>query len=587
MSLLGNQNNDFEKKLKKQLGDTEFRPAESLWSRIDREVNRPEFEEKVEGKVGNYTLKPYPETWEQIEAQLPPEPNGYRRRRLYWFGALVALLFVTGFGAGYLLNNEGDQTSAIMLNEEHSTDGVNTQAEASEMKSTATDARQTHKELEVKSPNATAQQHNRKADQSKRLVVESQAVITKPEASNGEEKEENHSTQTILKASATPHRQKADSRVDVFPEKSIRTLSIGAQKPESTIAHRDQSSEENRAIADTQRMSSSAASVFSGQSQSLPDEVVTQNKTNGVDDKKNDGMQRSSESVLAQSNKPEAPQLKQEQDLVQLPSDSGKKVVAPYNSPIGANKLTPLHDSVQGRSATVADDKPASLTRLSISVLAGAHYNLMQLTSPSDKFNDVLRLRKQIESPKIDWSGGFLVDYHINEHWMVSSGIMFTHFSMNMSYGTEKASQKPVYEQGGRYSMTDSVTADGVNNTRIKYSWNEIPLLMTYRFNPSRRFGIEAKGGISYAMLNVVDAAMVGQNNVGLFVLKNQEAFPVLNNSWFVQGYLGMTYRLNETVTLSLMPYAKFSINGMVEKHDWIQQKPYMLGLSAGLRKHF
>jgi len=66
MSLFKNQNNDFEKKLRDQLNETEFNPSDSLWSRIDHEVNRPEFEKKVEGKIGNYQLDPKKETWKQI-----------------------------------------------------------------------------------------------------------------------------------------------------------------------------------------------------------------------------------------------------------------------------------------------------------------------------------------------------------------------------------------------------------------------------------------------------------------------------------------------------------------------------------------
>ena len=103
MSLLKNRNNDFEKKLQEQLDDTVYKPTESLWNRIDQEVNRPEFEKRVEGKVGNYQLKPFPETWEQIEAQLPPERKNRRRVGLVWFSSLATLL-VIAFGVGYQLN---------------------------------------------------------------------------------------------------------------------------------------------------------------------------------------------------------------------------------------------------------------------------------------------------------------------------------------------------------------------------------------------------------------------------------------------------------------------------------------------------
>src|SRR5574343_924963 len=105
MSLLKNRNNEFERKLQEQLDDTEFKPSESLWGRIDREVNRPEFEQRVEGKIGNYQLKPYPETWEQIEAQLPPPAKSRRRWGALWVVSL-SVLFAGAFVGGYLLSEK-------------------------------------------------------------------------------------------------------------------------------------------------------------------------------------------------------------------------------------------------------------------------------------------------------------------------------------------------------------------------------------------------------------------------------------------------------------------------------------------------
>lgn len=115
MSLFKNQNNDFEKKLRDQLDETEFKPSDSLWSRIDQEVNRPEFEKRVEGKIGNYQLNPRKETWEQIEAQLPPEPNGKNRRKYLWI-PLTVLLFISGLGIGFWLNNLENNSNILVIN---------------------------------------------------------------------------------------------------------------------------------------------------------------------------------------------------------------------------------------------------------------------------------------------------------------------------------------------------------------------------------------------------------------------------------------------------------------------------------------
>lgn len=591
MSLLGNQNNDFEKKLKKQLGDTEFKPAESLWSRIDREVNRPEFEEKVEGKVGNYTLNPYPETWEQIEAQLPPEPSGFRRRRMYWFSGLVVLLFITGFGIGYLINS--NSTDSLVANDTVSAPQEEAAAEYVGKVDTHKNEPQVIKGKAANSTDENNALRNNKSQQPDKTA--SRFTSAKIKSKEGQQLARSFTAYPVRRTTNNSSKKNVERMGSDVTSGPVSTYVVETSKP--TLAANTPNGEQISVAPKQPDLAHSSKevlqpNVLKGNTSALSNEPQTASSSLSVSPSLVAGTKEdkpitaaSNESVAEKVIKPSPASV--ENEMVKAPSDTGKKETLVNNVPL-SNKLTPLQDSA-GTGQSISNERltPEHLGNLSISVIAGAHYSLMRLTSPSAKFNEVIKLRRQIEAPKIDWSGGFLLDYHINERWMVSSGIMFTHFSMSMSYGTTKAKQTPVYEQGGRYSTTDSVTADGVNNTRIKYSWNEIPLLVTYRFNPTRRFGIEAKGGISYAMLNVVDAAMVGQNNVGLFVLKNQEAFPVLNNSWFMQAYLGATYNLNESVTLTLMPYGKVSLNGMVEKQDWIQQKPYMLGLSAGLRKRF
>ena len=80
---------------------------------------------------------------------------------------------------------------------------------------------------------------------------------------------------------------------------------------------------------------------------------------------------------------------------------------------------------------------------------------------------------------------------------------------------------------------------------------------------------------------------MVAQNNIGVLSVKSTDAFPGFTNSWFAQTYLGLSYRLNDDITLTAMPYVKYSINNMIERSNWISQRPYMVGLSLGLRKQF
>lgn len=493
MSLLKNRNNDFEKKLQEQLDDTVYKPTESLWNRIDQEVNRPDFEKKVEGKVGNYQLKPFIATWEQIEAHLPPEPQNRRRVVIVWFSSLATLL-VIAFGVGYQLN---DSHNNISLTTTKSTNTVSNAVRKSVVTSP----------IKEKIVHATNQ------------VAEAQTIAVKQ--------------QPQLKLPL-----RAQSLVKLPATKSTVTTSKVAKStteltPDFLVATSDQVNKYTSPIINA---------PIEKAVDSMPVGLVKLLTTDSV--------------------------------IVAKNSDTTQKQVA--------RSLPILLDS-----NNVSNIVPDESSKLSLTILVGAHYGMMQLQAPNSSLSNTVALRKNVEQAKVDWSGGFLLDYSLSKNWMVSTGIQFTHFSMGMNFGTATTSTSPKFEPGGTFLTTDSITTGVLNNQRIKYSWNEIPVLFTYKFKPLARLAVEAKVGVSYAMINVVDVAMVAQNNIGVLSIKSTDAFPGFTNSWFAQSYLGLSYRLNNDITLTAMPYVKYSINNMIERSNWISQRPCMVGLSLGLRKQF
>ena len=479
--------------MQEQLDDTVYKPTESLWNRIDQEVNRPEFEKRVEGKVGNYQLKPYPETWEQIEAQLPPERKNRRRVGLVWFSSLVTLL-VIAFGVGSQLNYL-NQTKLLVASNPNtaSVDKV-----VSQPKFVAKNA-ETKKVDHIKSA----------VDVKQTKVVQSQ---TQPK----------NAVKRVVKA-----------QVSEVPKTPTKLNNQPTEQATNMVA----------ALAN----------------QANPNEPLAK-KT--LIEKAVDSMEK----VVSK-------QLTTDSLLVAINADTTPKQIA--------RSLPAILDS--NNVSAVPDEA----SKLSLTILVGAHYSMMQLQEPNASLSNTVALRKNVEQTKVDWSGGFLLDYALSKNWMVSSGIQFTHFSMGMNFGTATTSTAPKYEPGGTFLTTDSVTTGVLNNQRIKYSWNEIPLMFTYKFKPSTRLAVEAKVGVSYAIISVVDVAMVAQNNIGVLSIKSTDAFPGFNNSWFAQTYLGLSYRLNDNITLTAMPYVKYSINNMIERSSWISQRPCMVGLSFGLRKQF
>jgi len=569
MSLFKNQNNDFEKKLRHQLDETEFNPSDSLWSRIDQEVNRPEFEQKVEGKIGNYQLDPKKETWEQIEAQLPPEPNGKNRRKYLWI-PLTALLFISGLGIGFWLNQIENTSNILVINgnEQQAPSTFEAQPDA-ETKVIAPNQSKTQIEtLSNNKENSKLKQNDIKFDdnnedltsQTKKPTQKQIATTTSIQTTNYSKQPTANSNETLSKLpknDVTDNLNKKQVTLNQSPLNNSNQPIAGVIGTESNLSKNNVA--DNRSLNKKQIAPPQNLSELEGVTQR---EQTTQKQT-------------ASNTAQTETNEPLAAARTAS---TEQPTDSTKSY---------KNVLPPLSDSA------VATNKPLpNLTeeerpsKLSLSIMMGAHYSQMHLYTNQPQLAKHVALRNQIESAEIEWSGAFLLDYEWKK-FLISSGIQFTNFSMGMTYGTTPAAQQPKPEPNSQVVTNDSVTADGINNTRIRYSWNEIPILITYRFTPHKRLGIEAKVGASYAFISTVDAALVGQNNVGVFAVKNKESFPFVKNSIFAQAYLGLAYQINSSVTLTAMPYLRYSLNSMIDGNYAVKQHPYMVGMSVGLRKHF
>jgi len=577
MSLFKNQNNDFEKKLRDQLNETEFKPSDSLWSRIDQEVNRPEFEKKVEGKIGNYQLDPKKETWEQIEAQLPPEPNGKNRKKYLWI-PLTVLLFVGGLGIGFWLNQIENASNMLVIN------GNEQQApsafeELPNVETKKSSSIQTNTQNEILNDNPVDEEfENIKPKQNDVYANDNNQpkyLTSQTKKSTKKQIDPTTSTQTVYNSK--------------LPTASGNEINSGLNK--NAVAQKYSQAQIQIALTTSNQTPNNNQPPIvsdSGVTNILPKNDVTDNQSQNkkqitttqilsdqegtAEREQTTQKQTFSNTTQAEVNEP----LANESTLQQADTAKSIKTV-----------LSPLNDSsisVAKTSPNQTDEERPS--KLSLSIMMGAHYSQMHLYTNQPQLAKHVSLRNQIESAEIEWSGAFLLDYKLKK-FLISSGVQFTNFSMSIRYGTTPAVQQPSQEPNSQILTKDSITADGLNNTRIRYTWNEIPLLITYRFTPHKRLGIEAKFGVSYAFISTIDAALVGQNNVGVFAVKNKESFPNIRNSIFGQAFLGLAYQVNSSITFTAMPYLRYSLNNMIDGNYAVKQHPYMVGMSLGLRKHF
>ena len=531
MSLLGNQHSDFEKQLKKQLSDTEYKPSESLWERIDQDVNRPEFEQKVASKLHQYQVTPSQETWEQIEAQLPPEPHQWKPLGKFWYGLLL-LLFGSGLTIGYFITKHQ-------------------QAHLAEYK------------LAVKQqnkPGIAITPNNKEVEQTTRKIA-----TPKLAAKNGDV-----TLQPITALKKLPLNSTSQQPKQQVVSLNTQRKHLMQHRPKATV------------VADVLK-------------QPVPVKTIAQQATN---------IQLSSD-LLNNGNQVNAEQPKQQRVVTTamesqpLPIEQAKNLAAtdslkekPAPTLVSANPIGTIMPAIPDSATKVSSEKIATNTpsRFSISIIAGAHKSNMQLTGPDNKdMSSNINLRKQVERPKTEITAGFLVNYSLSKHWTISSGVFITNFKMEMTYNTTPTSLSSQKEPNARYiHPNDSIYGgSGEYRQRISYSWNEIPLLVTFNINPEKRLSYELKSGLSYAIINTVDANMISYNNVGVLVLKGKESFPQIGNSVFAHVYAGVTYRINEGVALTATPYIRYSLNSMVKNDNWVQQRPYLTGISLSLRKYF
>lgn len=233
------------------------------------------------------------------------------------------------------------------------------------------------------------------------------------------------------------------------------------------------------------------------------------------------------------------------------------------------------------------------MTGFSISVISGVQYCFNSLSAPANSslnFSENISLRKKIETPQLDWNGTFLLNYELNKHWRISSGVMISNFSQNFEYSfaipvnTHSALRDP----GAKvFNPSDSIINGNTNSKRIKYTWTEIPVFITYSFNHKSKFGFELMAGVSYGIITAVDASYVSYDNMGVLMLTDKNAFPGVKNNFFVHFNPHLYYKVNDLVSVGVAPTLKYSVTSITANDSWVEQRPYFIGISASLRKKF
>jgi len=527
MNLFRNRNKEFEDLIKNQIGDVEYKPSGSSWEKIASNLPEDGFESVIADKVNSFTTIPENTTWEQIETEIT-SGNFSNFKRFIWI-PLLFIFFGSAAYFGYKNIERGNKQSVSSA--ENKSEKINSSVQETTKKPNESTVQITSPHLHsseiIKPTLKHAQTQNNLVKHERFTSVESTPLNSKIK-----------STQTNTLSGSLTVKEKAERL-----EKN-KGVTANIQNIKNTIA-------ENVTVPTKSLEKNSAENNFS------PDKKAEQ-PLNSV-------------------------------NTFTPVTDLTKVAPLPpsLSSPVLIDTINHTPKNIEIKHAS------DELTHFSISAITGIQYCYNQLSAPANStinFNANISLRKKIEIPSVDWNGGFLLDYEISDHWRISGGLAIANFSQNFQYSvtTPAMNHQPVTDPGAQISHSnDSILTGNSIGNRIKYTWTEIPLFITYTFNPNSKIRFEIMTGMSYGIITGVDAALVSYDNVGVLLLTDKSNFPGIKNNLFVHFNPHLDYRLSKLVSVGVSPTFKYSITSITANDSWVEQRPYFIGISATLRRKF
>lgn len=234
----------------------------------------------------------------------------------------------------------------------------------------------------------------------------------------------------------------------------------------------------------------------------------------------------------------------------------------------------------------------AAPTNFSLLAMLGTHMSYMTLTMPeSNKYdlNKALDLRKEIETPQLDFSGGLQAEYAFAKKWYLRAGIGIVSFTQKVQYNILPVDSAINQVQAPNFYLhkQDSIIVGSTYALENKYSFTEFPVYLGYKISEQEDWNVDLNIGISYGRLNLVNAYMPDPSCVGLLIANDKNSFPKFKNVWFANLAPSISWNINARASVGLMPHLRIGINNMVDNPDWISQKPWSAGLNLFLRKRF
>ncbi len=541
------------------MSELETKPSDSLWAKLEKELDTDSFEPTLRAKFEDFSLPVSEQTWTNIEAQLPQEKNK-KRILAFWFTGIFLSALSLGFLASrfYFPGNSTENSIAI-VNEPKKIENqlpltnqqITNEVESSTQEESSNQQKIKNSSLsnEETKQNSVSENIATENSRSENLTTEnalsensiakkSETVSSDAKSSTKKSKAKNSSNKTILNATA-----------------AAGSISLGAKSSKAKNQSADLGSNSNTTSAVIPPVD-----LNTKQSVNTPQLVQTIEKQNPV-----------------------------KQEVRELQDVSAKIKLEDVQIKFDKDSIVRTQEVITENYES-EDDKPG---KFSISAIVGVYRTEMILSKPSSSIydlNKVYDLRTKLEKPSVDWSGGFLLNYHASSHLMISSGVQISNFRQSLHYDLAEPKADTfgqIQSQNLYLHPTDSIIEGHVKTAVNKYSFTEIPIWITYSILTDKKVGFDFMLGYSFAFLTSVNAYMPDPAMVGLLTVNDKTSFPFLKGSSFINIAPAVTYRINNTVQLGLMPQFKLGLSSVIDNKNWIQEKPMAIGLNFYLRKRF